>query len=867
MIGEGKRLLDDMVRKRDIRISGAQEEQSRARDWLAEHGHDHPLAHGARQGVTDWLMEEVLEMHATQERPHPVSPEQSDILEKYRDFLRAKAKRFIPSGFSVPDRHINQRLFDWQREVTRWGLRKGRAAFFEGCGMGKTGQQLEWGHQVCGQTKEDLLLLAPLSVSEQTHYEEAPKFGIRTTLCRNQSDVKKGINITNYEMLDHFNTSAFAAVILDESSILKSFTGATKQAIIDAFSETPYRLACTATPAPNDYMELGNHAEFLGVMTRTEMLSMFFVHDGGDTGQWRLKGHAEKDFWRWVCSWAVVVRKPSDLGYSDTGYELPALRRHQVTIPADGPVSLDSLDIGEQGSLIPIEASTLQERRGARRDSISRRVKECADIVNSDSDQWVIWCGLNDESRSIAEAIPGAVEVFGTQPRDVKMDAMRRFLAGEIRVLVSKGSIFGFGMNIQCCHKWAHLGLSDSFEMMFQIDRRHWRFGQKSECDCYVITSELEGAVVRNLERKERDFEAMNAGMVEHMKEEMNKEVHGAVRTVDAFESGRREGPQWTAILGDSVEELRKIDTDSIHYSIFSPPFASLYTYSASDRDLGNCKDDGEFMRHFDFIVTDLFRVLMPGRLVSFHCMLMPTSKERDGFIGIRDFRGDLIRLFQSHGFIFHSEVVIWKDPLIAASRTHALGLAHKQIVKDAAMCRQGIPDYLITMRKPGDNPEPVRHGGAWTTGDWRWNGFQRYIGADPEPLHEKTPNASTNKFSHYVWQRYASPVWMDIDPSDTLQRESAREQQDERHICPLQLQVIRRAIELWTNPGDLVLSPFAGIGSEGYVAVQEGRRFYGIELKRSYWEQCWRNLTNSEDSQERLDLFHIPVENRTIVS
>lgn len=261
---------------------------------------------------------------------------------------------------------------------------------------------------------------------------------------------------------------------------------------------------------------------------------------------------------------------------------------------------------------------------------------------------------------------------------------------------------------------------------------------------------------------------------------------------------------------GDSCEILREIPSNSIHFEVYSPPFASLYTYSNSERDLGNTRNDGEFFQQFEYIVKELYRVLAPGRLMSVHCMNLPTSKERDGFIGIKDFRGELIRLFEIEGFIYHSEVCIWKDPVIAMQRTKALGLLHKQIKKDSAMCRQGIPDYLVTMRKPGDNPEPVTH--------------------------------TNESFPVNVWQRYASPVWMDINPNDTLQKESAREQEDEKHICPLQLTVIRRAINLWTNPGDVVLSPFGGIGSEPYVALETGRKAVAIELKGSYYRQMVAN-------------------------
>jgi hypothetical protein len=266
---------------------------------------------------------------------------------------------------------------------------------------------------------------------------------------------------------------------------------------------------------------------------------------------------------------------------------------------------------------------------------------------------------------------------------------------------------------------------------------------------------------------------------------------------------------------GDCCEVTRGLPDSSVHYSIFSPPFASLYTYSASPRDLGNSTNHEQFSEHFGFLVPELFRITKPGRLLSFHCMLLPTSKTRDGVIGLRDFRGELISAFVRSGWIHHSEVVIWKDPVTAMQRTKALGLLHKQIKKDSCMSRQGIPDYLITMRKPGENDERVTH--------------------------------SDEDFPVQLWQRYASPVWMDINPSETLQFRSAREDKDERHICPLQLQVIERALKLWTNPGDVVFSPFAGIGSEGYVALRDGRRFIGIELKRSYFEQASRNLKQAE--------------------
>lgn len=719
---------------------------------------------------------------------------------KYAEFLQAKAITAPATGLQeVPA--LNPALFQFQRDITAWALKRGRAAIFADCGMGKTFMQLEWARHVPG----DVLILAPLAVAKQTVHE-GEHFGIAVHYCRDQSQVKPGINITNYEMLDHFDPLKFAGIVLDESSILKAYDGKTRTAIIEAFRHTPFRLACTATPAPNDYMELGNHAEFLGVMTRAEMLSMYFVHDGGETQTWRLKGHAQNDFWKWLASWAVMIRKPSDLGYEDGDFILPPCDLHEHVL---------RLDRATDGYLFALEAVTLQDRIAARRESVAERVEECARLVNGNDESWVVWCNLNSESEALARAIPDAVEIRGSNGIEEKERALEDFAEGRARVIVTKPSIAGWGLNWQHCRNVTFVGLSDSWEQFYQAVRRCWRFGQHRNVNVHLIVAETEGAVLKNIKDKERAAAEMAENIVVHMRDEMRANITGTRRMTTEYKREVGEGDGWTLHLGDCVEVVHEIPSDSIHYTIFSPPFASLYTYSASDRDMGNCKDDAEFMRHFGYLVADLYRVTMPGRLVSFHCMNLPTSKVNHGVIGIRDFRGELIRLFESHGWIFHSEVCIWKDPVTAMQRTKALGLLYKQLKKDSAMSRQGIPDYLVTMRKPGDNPERVTK--------------------DP------------HDFPVDMWQRYASPVWMDINPSDTLQFRSAREHEDERHICPLQLDVIKRGIELWTNPGDIVLSPFAGIGSEGYMALQLGRRFVGAELKESYWRQACENLRQAK--------------------
>ena len=728
----------------------------------------------------------------------------ASTIPQYDDFLARKRISDPATGLrDLPQ--LNPMLFDFQRDITGWALRRGRACIWADCGLGKTPMQLEWATHVPGS----VLILAPLAVSQQTAHEGI-KFGVDVGIARKQSDVTKRITITNYEMMDHFDFSKFDGLVLDESSILKAHDGKTRTQIIESAQTVPFRLACSATPAPNDYMELGNHAEFVGAMTRSEMLSMFFVHDGGETSKWRLKGHAQSEFWKWVCTWAVMLRKPSDLGYEDNGFTLPKLRIHEVVVKSEKATD---------GYLFPVEAATLQERIQARRESVGGRVAAAAEIVNHSEGPFVVWCNLNSESEALKSAINKSVEITGSDSPEFKESAAMAFTGSSDGRVISKPSIFGYGMNWQHCAQMAFVGLSDSYEQFYQAVRRCWRFGQKREVDVYVITADTEGAVVANIKRKEKESAEMAEEMVKHMGDINRQELHGATEhSRTPYQRDIAQGDGWTVHLGDCVDVARELPDESLHYSIYSPPFASLYTYSNSDRDMGNSASFEEFVTHYRFLVTEMYRALKPGRLVSFHCMNLPTSKQMHGFIGLRDFRGDLIRIHQDAGFIFHSEVCIWKDPVTAMQRTKALGLLHKQIKKDSCMSRQGIPDYLVTMRKPGDNPERVSH--------------------------------TAEDFPVDLWQQYASPVWMDINPSETLQYRSAREHNDERHICPLQLEVVRRALKLWSNLGDLVWSPFTGIGSEGYCAIQAGRRFVGAELKRSYWQQAVRNLAGARSDQ-----------------
>lgn len=727
----------------------------------------------------------------------------------YDTFVRNKRRAEVATGHQPGD--LNEHLFDFQHAIVGWAVRRGRAAVFADTGLGKTLMQLSWADEVASHTGGMVLILAPLAVSEQT-IEQGSTFGIEVRrVPQGGTPNAPGVWITNYERMDAIDFTELHGLVLDESSILKAHDGKTRQRIIDAAQGIPYRLSCTATPSPNDFEELGNQCEFLGVMSRTEMLATYFVNDTGDTGTWRLKGWGASKFWEWMGTWAVVLRNPSDLGFDGSRYELPPLEYFEHVVSA-----------GEQeGELFARPAMGLAERRKAQRDSVEARCKALADLVNSEPDEpWLIWCHLNDEAALLTELIDGAVNVQGSDSPESKAKNLLGFAHGDVRVLVSKPKIAGFGMNWQHCARMAFVGLDDSFEKFYQAVRRCYRFGQKRSVKVHLFTAENEGQILANLKRKEEAHHEMSAQMIGHMKDIMNHELQGQQNIVDEYREDTHQGEGYTVHLGDCVKWARRMDDNSIDYSIFSPPFADLFVYSNSDHDMGNCKDDEEFAAQLKFLIAELFRVIKPGRNVSFHCMNLPTTKMRQGFIGLRDFRGTLIRAFQDAGFIYHSEVCIWKDPVVAMQRTKALGLLHKTIRENSTMSRMGLPDYVVTMRKPGEAADRVTHG-------------------DDLPV--------------LMWQKYASPIWDDINQSRTLNKLPARDENDEKHMCPLQLDVIERCIHLWTNKGDLVFSPFTGIGSEGYTAIKMGRRFVGTELKPQYWELACQNIEDARTEQAGL--------------
>lgn len=735
----------------------------------------------------------------------------------YDEFLTNKEKTISPEGFDIDLSQLNPNLFDFQKTIVKKALQKGRFALFADCGLGKTFMQLEWANQIYKNTQKPVLIIAPLAVNRQT-IEEGERWGI--TVKNAFADPNASIQIINYEQLDNVDCGKFAGVVLDESSILKNYEGKIKTSLVEKFQDTPFKLACTATPSPNDPMELGNHSEFLGYMTRLVMLAMYFIHDGSDTSKWRLKGHAVKKFYNFVSQWAVMIATPSDIGYNSDKYILPTLNYVNKVIktpPRDNGLLFNETAINATNFNNELRLTKID------------RLEAAAEIVNKSADPFIIWIKQNEEGELLKKLIPDAVEVKGSDSNEVKEKNLLGFAKNEFRVLITKAKIAQYGLNYQNCNNQIFASLDFSFEALYQAIRRSYRFGQKKAVNIYIITTDTMSNVLSSIQNKQLNFEKMQKEMTSNIVFDQEKKKENVSHEVVQNEF-------YTIKRGDSCQLIKEIPDESVDFSVFSPPFSSLYTYSDHIEDMGNSKSDDEFYKHFGFLVEDLYRIIKPGRNVSVHCMNLPTSKSKDGFIGIKDFRGELIRLFLQKGFIYHSEVTIWKDPVVAMQRTKAIGLLHKQMVKDSTMSRQGIPDYLVTFRKPGVNNNPV------------YGELDHWAGDDS---FKQSGNLSID-----LWQRYASPVWMDINQSNTLQYMAAKQNEDERHIAPLQLDVIHRALQLWTNKGDIVFTPFLGIGSEIYESILLERKGIGFELKESYFELAKKNLAIALEKRMQTKLF-----------
>lgn len=758
------------------------------------------------------------------------SIEQSPILE-YDEFLSTKQHKINDCGIKVDRNSIHSKLFDWQKDIVLWSTKKGRCAIFLDTGLGKTFIQLEWSRLMDKNT----LIIAPLSVARQT-VREAKKIDLEIKYVRNQSEVTENSKlwITNYEMIEQFDYSKFGAVVLDESSILKSIGGKIKHKLIELCKTVEYRLCCTATPAPNDYIELGNHTEFLGICKQSEMLATFFINankehtiviedkiyrqkgSNKNGTEWRLKHHAEKHFFQWLSSWAITMSHPSDLGYSDDGFILP-----ELTI---SPIFITS-DYKPEGQLFFTELHGITDRVKVRKGTLQEKLDNLKNIVSTSDKQWIVWCGLDEESKEAKNILQDAIEVKGSDTLESKIQALEDFQDNKTRILITKPKIAGFGMNFQNAHNMVFLGLNDSWETYYQCIRRQWRYGQTNPVNVYLILHEVEAEIYQNVMRKDAMAKRLKASLLEQIKDYEKGELGMNVKIETEYTERTEIGKNWTAMQGDSCKRLKEIAENSIDLSVYSPPFADLFTYTATERDLGNCRDWNEFFQHYKYIIQEVLRVTKPGRLTCVHTSDIPAMAQRDGYIGLRDFPGEVIRAYEKEGWIFVGRAFVQKNPQSQAIRIKSKALLFVQLRKDSSDSRPALIDQVLLFKKPGDNTVPIK------------------------PVEN-------GEMDNETWIEWANGIWLGIHETDTLQFTRARGENDEKHICPLQLGTIERCIKLYSNPNEMVLTPFGGIGSEAYMALKLGRKATLIELKSEYFKIAVENMKQAVALSSYQDMF-----------
>lgn len=741
----------------------------------------------------------------------PESISDTSELKKYRNFLLSKLRPRVSSGIKIKESEIHSGLFDFQRAVVRWALSKGRAAAFLHTGLGKSYIEFAFGYHVGGK----VLLFTPLAVAPQMiRMAEGWPFKGQIRQVREPGEVEDGINVVNYQRAERFAAIAgdLRGLILDESACLKDETAITRKLLTEGFANVPFKLAASATPAPNDVTELTNHAEFLNVMKRTEVLATFMVHD--EDG-WRLRGHAVKPFYRWLASWAMVATSPRDLGFEHEAdrFTLPPLHLHDSIVKTDWK---------REGELFPgFGLKGITDRVKVRRASLKDRVMRAVEIINKTPGQFVVFCGLNDEQDKLAKYLGDmCVSIKGSTDDKSKIFFYDQFRLGHVRTMICKGSMFGHGLNLQFCHNILFLGLNDSFEMYYQAIRRCWRYQQMEPVHVWIVITDHEQGILRNVRSKELEWTKTIEGMVEAMTDYEKAELAGNQQQESFDDTETKSGKNWTIHRGDCVEIMSAMPSDSIDLTVTSPPFLALYTYSASERDMGNSANPTQFLEQYGYFARHLLRITKAGRLAAIHCQQVSTTLTTHGVIGLMDFRGMLIRAHIEAGWIYHGEVLIDKNPQAQAIRTHSKALLFVQKNKDSSWLRPAMGDYILLFRKPGENAVAIH------------------------------PDITNDE-----WVRLAHPVWYDIKESDTLNTYEAKENDDERHIVPLQLETIENCIRLWSNEGDVIFDPFTGIGSVAYVALQNNRKALGTELKPRYFQTAVKNCQRAIATRKQQEL------------
>lgn len=795
----------------------------------------------------------------------------------------------VESSVAADHWRIGAHLFDYQAWIVARALDRQRFALFADTGLGKTAMQLDWAANVAAHTGGRVLIIAPLSVCRQTIAEAHRFYGddLDVADLTDRAALEAwleegaGLGITNYQKFDGAGKGdrwggerwPVDGVVLDESSMLKAF-GVRKFAVMRAFSGVRYKLACSATPAPNQRTEFAQHAVFLDqVRSTTEYLTAYFMNRDGD---WQFKPHARDAWAANLASWAVFVRDPKRWGFADHLADLPEMTEEFPLVPLtdEQMMAAREYETGDQASLFGVTPGGITSRTKLMQIAHGFELAEgevaqrypthkptwIADLVagRHGDEQVIVWVTFDEEGDALAEHIPGAVHLSGrTKPaeRDRLIEAFRASAPDAPRVLILKPAMFGFGVNLQSCAVQVFSSITDSFERYYQCIRRSYRFGQTRPVRVYVPLTELDRAIAMNVMDKQSTFQAdadeIETAVVERLRPRDTSEVR-IVSTAPKTEMDRASGNRWTMVYADCLAHMTTMEPESVDLSVFSPPFAALYSYSQELEDMGNVRGDAEFRYQWREFARRLLPVMRPGRVVAIHCKEIIRFANTSGYRHCYDFPSDLREGMVDAGFHYHRRITIEKNPQLEATRNKETSLLHVTAIRDAANSFPQTGEYLMVFTAPGDNATPVTH-------DRDEHTFERHTewmnSIWPEPAEPAAGEAE--QWRQWLWPDGDASAWHGIRETDVLNAAVAKERPEERHVCPLQLGLTDRVVRLWSNPDELVFSPFGGIGSEGWAALGAGRRFYGCELKESYYRTAVRNLTQRENEMSsKVSLF-----------
>lgn len=821
--------------------------------------------------------------------------------ETYIKFLKDKATDSAYSGFDLDRSEINPMLFEHQKDVVQWNVLGGRRACFMSFGLGKTFVQIETARLIIEQKGGKALFIAPLGVRHQFTIEDGPKLGVNIQYVKDMNDVENSgpFVITNYDRirLGHINPEAFTVVCLDEASVLRSTGSETFEVFMAGFKSVPFRFVFTATPSPNRYLELINYADFLGIMDRGQALTRFFKRDSQNAGNLRIHPHKQREFWLWLCTWACMIYKPSDLGYSDEGYDLPRLNVIYHEIKADHTKAWDTTDDRGQRFLLQHEAMGLVAGAKEKKESLDARLQKCIELVN-DNENVLIWHHLESERVALEKAIPETQSVYGSLDIDERERRIIDFSNGKIRVLATKPELSGSGCNFQRhCSKNVFLGINYDFNDFIQAVHRTYRFLQTKEVEVHIIHTETERAIVNELKLKWQRHNELQNNMRQIFKEygldglSIKKEMQRSV----GVERKVLKGENFEFINNDCVLEMMDMPENSIDHIVTSIPFSNHYEYTPSYNDFGHTDNDAHFFEQMDFLVPEMLRILKPGRIAAIHVKdrIFYGSQTGTGFSTVNPFHATTIFEFMKHGFEYMGMAVIHTDVVAENNQTYRLGFS--EMKKDATKMGFGSPEFLLSFRKrPTSNQnsyadDPVKHEkygmGRWqiiADANWRSSGdrhlpideFLKLSGAEDGAKsvrkrfrnffetcvynfedHVKLADGLSEKDRlPKVFSLLSPPpsgsakefVWDDVLRMGTLNADQVR-RGAEKHICPLQFDIVDRSIEQYTNPGETVFDPFGGIGTVPYRAVLLGRKGKATELNTEYWKNGCHYLKAAE--------------------